>query len=96
MDLLYSTGTYAQYFVITYKRKESEEEYLYLSIYLCVCVCVCVCVCKYGLLRGISGKESTCQAGDAGLIPGSRRSPVEGNVNLLWHSCLGNHMDRGI
>ena len=29
MDLLYSTGNYTQYFVITYKGKESEKEYIY-------------------------------------------------------------------
>ena len=29
-DLLYSTGNYTQYFVITYKRKDSEKEYAYI------------------------------------------------------------------
>ena len=33
-------------------------------------------------------------AGDAGLIPGSGRSPGEGNDNGLLYSCLGNPMDR--
>ena len=33
--------------------------------------------------------------GDTGLIPGSGRSPREGNVNLLQYSHLGNHMDKG-
>ena len=32
---------------------------------------------------------------DAGLIPGSGRSPGEGNSNSLQNSCLGNAMDRG-
>ena len=32
---------------------------------------------------------------DVGLIPGSRRSPGGGNVNLLLYSCLENPMDRG-
>ena len=45
-----------------------------------------------------SGKESTCQilepAGDAGLIPGSGRSPGEGTGNPVQYSCLGNPMDR--
>ena len=40
-------------------------------------------------------KESACSAGDQGLIPGSRRSPGEGNGNPLQYSCLGNSMDRG-
>ena len=30
--------------------------------------------------RWLSGKESSCQAGDAGLIPGSGRPPGEGNA----------------
>ena len=33
--------------------------------------------------------------GDAGLIPGSGRSPREGNGNPLQHSCLENPMDGG-
>ena len=32
---------------------------------------------------------------DSGSIPGSGRSPGEGNGNLLQFSCLGNPMDRG-
>ena len=40
-------------------------------------------------------KESTCNARDVGLIPGSGRSFGEGNDNPLQYSCLGNHMDRG-
>ena len=32
---------------------------------------------------------------DMGLIPGSGRSPGEGNGNPLQYSCLGNPMDRG-
>ena len=41
------------------------------------------------------GKESACNAGDPGLIPGSGRSPGEGNGNPLEYSCLENFMDRG-
>ena len=41
------------------------------------------------------GKASACNAGDLGLIPGSGRSPGEGNGNPLQHSCLENPMDRG-
>ena len=44
----------------------------------------------------LSGKESACQAGDLGLIPGSGRSPGKGNGNSLHYSSLGNSMDRGI
>ena len=42
----------------------------------------------------LSGKESTCNAGDTGLIPWVRRSPLEGNDNPLQYSCLENPMDR--
>ena len=45
---------------------------------------------------GVSdGKESTCNAGDLGLIPELERSPGEGNGNPLQYSCLENPMDRG-
>ena len=47
----------------------------------------------YPKLVGKWVKESACNAGDAGLIPGSRRSPGEGNP--LQYSCLKNPMDRG-
>ena len=40
-------------------------------------------------------KNPPAKAEDAGLIPGSRRSPGEGNGNPLQYSCLGNPMDRG-
>ena len=40
------------------------------------------------------GKESACNTGDLGLIPGSGRSPGEGNGYLLQHSCLEHPMDR--
>ena len=44
---------------------------------------------------GSVGKESACNAGDLGSIPGSGRSPAEGNGNPLQYSCLENSMDRG-
>ena len=46
-------------------------------------------------MPSITGKEFACDAGDVGLIPGSGRSPGEGNGNPLQYSCLGNPMDRG-
>ena len=42
------------------------------------------------------GKESVCNAGDLGLIPGLGRSPEEGNGYPLQYSCLENPMDRGV
>ena len=48
-----------------------------------------------GLLWWLSSKESVCNAGDSGLIPGLGRSPGKGNDNPLQYSCLENPMDRG-
>ena len=39
--------------------------------------------------------ESTCKAGNPGSIPGSGRSPGEGNGYPLQYACLGNPMDSG-
>ena len=51
------------------------------------------------LVRGFPGgstsKESACNAGDLGLIPGSGIPPREGNSNPLQYSCLENSMNRG-
>ena len=40
-------------------------------------------------------KNPPASAGDTGSIPGSERSPGEGNGNPLQYSCLGNPLDRG-
>ena len=43
----------------------------------------------------VAGKESACDAGDPGSVPGSGRSPGEGNGNPLQCSFLENPTDRG-
>jgi len=48
-----------------------------------------------GFPGGSAGKESACNAGDSASIPGSGRSPGEGNGNPLQDSCLENPMDGG-
>ena len=48
-----------------------------------------------GFPGGSAGKESTCNAGDLGSIPGLGRAPGEGNHNPLQYSCLENPLDRG-
>ena len=59
--------------------RENEKMHLYLHIF-----------------PGSSdGKASAYNAGDPGSIPGSGRSPGEGNGNPLQCSCLENPMDRG-
>ena len=46
-----------------------------------------------GFPGGSEGKASARNAGALGSIPGSGRSPGEGNGNLLQYSCLENSMD---
>ena len=55
-----------------------------------------VCMDVYGLPWWFSGvKNPPANARDAGSIPGSGRSPGEGNGNQLQYISLGNPMDRG-
>ena len=49
-----------------------------------------------GFPGGSDGKESACNAGDPGLIPGSERSPGERNEYPLQYSCLKNSVDKGV
>ena len=46
-----------------------------------------------GFPGGSDSKESACNVGDPGSIPGSGRSPGEGNGSPLQYSCLENSMD---
>ena len=48
-----------------------------------------------GFPGGSDGKESACNAGDPGSVPGLGRYPGEGNGNILQYSCQENSMDRG-
>ena len=48
-----------------------------------------------GFHGGSDGKESACNAGDRSVIPGSGRSPGEGNDYPRRYSCLENSMARG-
>ena len=57
----------------------------------------CACLLSFSIIKlinraslfiGLSSKESTCNAGNASLIPGLGRSPGEGSGNLLQYSCL--------
>ena len=43
----------------------------------------------------VNYKESACNVGDPGLIPGSERSPGERNSNPFQYSCLELSIDRG-
>ena len=48
-----------------------------------------------GFPGGSDGKESDCNAGVLGSIPGLGKSPRGGHGNPLQYSCLENPMDRG-
>ena len=69
---------------------------------------LCIYICKvyffvfriaysfnWGLPGSSDGKESACNAGDLGSIPGLGRFPGGGNGNPFQYSCLENSMDRG-
>ena len=66
---------------------------------LCVCVCVYIYIYIYFFFGGggfpgsSDGKESACNVGDPGSIPGLGRFPGEGNGYPLQYSGLGNSMD---
>ena len=50
--------------------------------------------CILSFPGGSDSKESTCNVGDLGLIPGWGRSPGEGKDYPLQYSCLENSMNR--
>ena len=58
-----------------------------VSINICMYVCVYIYM---GFFGGSDGKESSCNAGDMGLVSGWEDSPGEGNSNPLQYSCLEN------
>ena len=65
------------------------------SYYDLFVICDINTICLLGFLGGSNGKESACNAGDLGLIPGVGRSPRGVHGNPLKDSCMENHMDRG-
>ena len=75
--------------------------YYFSILYIVVCICqfqspsLSLVTITLGFPGGSDGKESVCNAGDLGLIPGSGRSPGEGNGNLIQYTCLENYMDKG-
>ena len=64
--------------------------YIYTYIYTHIFMYTCV---HMGFPCGSAGKESTCNAGDLGWIPGLGRSPGEGKGYPLQYSGLENSMD---
>ena len=51
---------------------------------------------QVGFPGSSEGKASACNVGDLGLVPGSGRSPGEGDGNPLQYSCLENSIDGGL
>ena len=49
-----------------------------------------------GFPQWLRGKESACNAGEPGVIPGLGRFPGGGSSNPLQYSCLENPRDRGV
>ena len=62
--------------------------YIYIYIYTIVSL--------YTLQGSSDSKESSCNIGDLGSVPGLGRSPGEGTGNPLQYSCLENSMDRNL
>ena len=72
--------------------QKSEKE---MVIFFPVSAFNMMLIATRGFPSSSDGKESACNAGDPDLIPGSGRSPEEGNGNPLQYSCLENCMDGG-
>ena len=58
-----------------------------------MCLCIAKSLGRLGFPGGSAGKESTCNAGDVGLIPGLGRSPGEGKGYSFQYSGLENSTD---
>ena len=87
--MLYVLSLYYS-FTLDLSQKAEKRYILFFQIYIGVKF--------FRASRWLRGKESACNAGDAGdvgFIPGLGRSPGEGNGNPLHYSCLENSMDRG-
>ena len=66
-----------------------------LWIYIGITALTNINIVTKGFPGGSDSKESVCNAGDLGSIPGSGRSVGERNSNSLQYPCLENSMDRG-
>ena len=75
--------------IILCRNKKNYKRLLILTIFFLINVYFIL-----GFPGGSDSKESTCNVGDLGSIPGSGRYPGEGNGNPLQYSCLRNPMDR--
>ena len=69
---------------------------MFIHVIACIRISILFIVEIYpeGFPGGSVVKNPPANAGDVGSIPGSGRSPGEGNGNPLQYSCLGNTMNR--
>jgi len=75
--------------------KTKKDEVLYVCSTAAECLTQQKYIFSWGFPDGLDSKESACNAGDLGSIPGLGRSPGERNGNPLQYACLGNPVDRG-
>ena len=73
---------------------EMKPSLLLLSVVDSICLSV-FSLDAHKTSGGSDSRESACNEGDLGLIPGLGRSPRGGHSNPLHYSCLDNPMDRG-
>ena len=104
-DLLWSTENSVQCRVAARMGKEFGREWIH--VYVCLGPLCCApetlrlliswlyCSILQGFPGSSDGKESACNAGDPGSIPGLRRSPGGGHGHPLQYFCQENSMDRG-
>ena len=78
---------------------QKKNIYIYIYIYMSVYIYIYIYIYIYNwrIVDSLDSysKESACNARDLGLIPGSWKSPGEGNGYPLQYFCLKNSMDRG-
>ena len=72
-----------------------SDRHLFLLGFLSFFSCKGTSQTELGFTGGSDYKESACNAGDPGSIPGSGRSLGEGNSNPPQYPCLENSLDRG-
>ena len=75
------------------KNKQAIGRVVQLSSVTQLCLSLCDPTIEWGVPGGSDGKESTCNVGDPGLIPGLGRFPGGGHGSPLQYSCLENSMD---
>ena len=79
--------------------QEGKQQYIYIHSVHIQLFCVFIFSRVFnnlGFPGGSDGKESACNVGDLGSIPGMGRFPGGGTDSLLQYSCLENPEDRGV